>query len=56
MFCLTGGNGVINDLVGLTAVWDDAYVAGALPWVTAVIRPVLDILLRYMMSASRGDA
>ena len=55
--CLTGGSGgVVNDPTVPAAVWDNAYIAGALPWVTAVIRPVLDILLRYAMSASRGDA
>ena len=54
--CLIGGSGVVNDSAVPAAVWDDAYVIRALPWATAVVRPMLDILLRYVMSALRGDA
>ena len=56
MSCLTGGDDVVNNLVVPAAVWDNAYVVGALSWTTIVVYPVLDILLRYIMSASRGDA
>ena len=54
--CLISGGGVVNDLAIPATVWDDAYVIGALPWATAVIYSVLDILLRYAMSVLRGDA
>ena len=57
MFYLAGGgDGVVDDPAVPVVVWDDAYVAGALPWATAVVYSVLDILLRYAISASRGDA
>ena len=57
MSCLTNNDGgAVNDSAIPAAVWDDAYVTKALPWATAIVRPVLDILLRYAISTSRGDA
>ena len=57
MSCLTGGgDSIVNNLVVPAVIWDDAYITKALSWVTTIVRPVLDILLRYAMSALRGDA
>ena len=56
MSCLINNSGVVDDSAVPAAVWDNAYVVGALPWATVVVHPVLDILLRYTMSALRGDA
>ena len=56
MSCSIGGDGVVNNLTTPAVIQDNVCVIRALLWATAVVRPMLDILLRYAMSALRGDA